>query len=114
MDSILCILSDSVIFVTLHIGFLFLVIYAFFGARKMKRDQVSVKRGKGSWKYFSLGYGILSVIVTQIISVSEFWKGYKVLITALDLGGLLYLAFFNSWFRNKIIGFVVASQRKEE
>jgi len=114
MDSILCIFSDSVIFVILHIGLLFLVIYAFIGERKMKRDIVSVKGSEKRWNHFYLAYGILSVVVTQIISISEFGKGYKVLITVIDLGVLLYLAFFNSWFRNKTIGFIVASQTKEE
>ena len=114
MDSILCILSDSVIFVTLQIGLIVLVIYAVIRARNMERDMADVKRSEKSWNYFYLAYGILSVIVTQIISISEFGKGYKVLITVIDLGGLLYLAFFNSWFRNKTIEFIVASQRKEE
>jgi len=114
MDSILCILSDSVIFVTLQIGLIVLVIYALLGERKMKHGPESVKRGEKSWGYFYITYGMLSVVVTQIISISEFGKGYKVLITVLDLGGLVYLAFFNSWSRNKIIQFIVALQNKEE
>lgn len=80
----------------------------------MKHDMPSVKRGDKSWNHFYLAYGILSVIVTQIISISEFGKGYKVLITVVDLALLLYLTFFNSWFRNKTIGFIIVSQSKEE
>ena len=115
MDSILCIFGDSVIFVILHIGLIILLIYAFIGERKMKRDPVvGLKRGEKGWNYFYLAYGILSVIVTQIISISEFGKGYKVFITVFDLGVLFYLAFFNSWFRNSTIKVIVASQTKEE
>lgn len=114
MDSIKCIFGDSVIFVALHIGLITLVIYAILGERKIKRDMASTKRGEKSWNYFYLAYGILSVVVTQIISISEFGTGYKVFITIIDLGLLFYLAFFNSWFRNKIIGLIVASQTKEE
>ena len=114
MDSLKYILSDSIVFVVLHLGLLVLVFCAIWGERKMKRDMAPVKRGKKSWNHFYLAYGILSVVVTQIISISEFGKGYKVLITVVDLAILLYLAFFNSWFRNKIIGFVVKSRTKEE
>jgi len=114
MDSLKCIFSDSIVFVALHAGLLALFIYAIWGQWKMKGDMPSVKRSEKSWNYFYLAYGILSVVVTQIISISEFAKGYKVLITVVDLAILLYLAFFNGWFRNKTIGFIVASQSKEE
>ena len=114
MDFLKCIFSDSVVFVILHIGLLALVLYAILCEPKMKRDIATVKRGEKSWNHFYLAYGILSVVVTQIISISEFGKGYKVLITVVDLAILLYLAFFNSWFRNKTIRFIVASQSKEE
>lgn len=80
----------------------------------MERDSGSVARGEKSWNYFYLAYGILSLFVTQIISLSECGKGYKVFITLVDLGTLLYLAFFNSWFRNKIIGLIAVSQTKKE
>jgi hypothetical protein len=114
MDSLKYILSDSIVFAVLHLGLLALVFCAIRGERKMKRDMASVKRGEESWNHFYLAYGILSVVVTQIISISEFGKGYKVLITVVDLAILLYLAIFNSWFRNKTIGFIVASKNKEE
>lgn len=114
MDWIQCIFHDSVVFVVLHIGLLALVVYAMWGERKMKCDMASVKRGQKSWDYFNLTYGILSVVVIQIISISDFGSGYKVFISIFDLGVLFYLAFFNSWFRNKTIGFIVASQIKED
>ena len=114
MDILKCIFSDSVVFVVLHIGLLVLVFYAILGERKMKRDWGSVTRGEKSWNHFYIAYGILSVVVTQIISISEFGKGYKVLLTVADLVILLYLAFFNSWFRSKTIGLIADSKRKEE
>lgn len=114
MELLHCILGDSVVFVALHVGLLVIVLYAIWGERKMKCDKVSVKRGEKSWAHFFLAYGILLVIVTQVISLSEFGKGYKVVITVVDLAALLYLAFFNSWFRNKMIGFILASKTKKE
>ncbi|MCD6295511.1 MAG: hypothetical protein J7M20_11490 [Deltaproteobacteria bacterium] len=107
-------ISDIVMVFGLHFGLLVLVLYSILGSHRMKRDMASVKRGEKSWNYFYLAYGILSVIIIQIISLSDFGKGCKVFIVFVDLGTLLYLAFFNSWFRNKIIGFIVKSQTKEE
>lgn len=107
-------IGDTAMILLLHVVLLVLVLYAIYGSQKMKRDMASVKRGEKSWNHFYLAYGILSVIVTQIISLSECGKGYKVFITTVDLGALLYLAFFNGWFRNKVIGFIAASQTMEE
>jgi len=107
-------ISDMVMMFGLHLGLLILVLCSILGSHRMKRDMAAVKRGAKGWNYFYLAYGILSVIVVQIISVSDFAKGCKVFIVFVDLGTLLYLAFFNSWFRNKIIGFIVKSQTKEE
>jgi dipeptide/tripeptide permease len=114
MDFLKYICEDSVVFVILHIGLLASFFYAVLAERKMNHDMPKVKRGTESWNHFYLAYGILSVIVTQIISISEFGKGYKVSITVIDLAILLYLAFFNNWFRNKTIGIIVASQSREE
>jgi hypothetical protein len=99
---------------SLHLGLLIIVLSAILGSYRMKRDDASVKRGEKSWNYFYLAYGVLSVIFIQVISLSESGKGYKVYIALVDLGTLLYLGFFNGWFRNKIIDFVVKSQTKEE
>ena len=114
MDLLKCIFSDSVVFLILQIGLLAILVYAILGEQKMKRDMLNIKRGEKSWNHFVLAYGILSIIVTQIISISKFGYGYKVFITVADLAILLYLAFFNSWFRNKTIDFIAASKNKEE
>lgn len=109
-----CIFSDVVMFSALHVGLLVFLICAVLGEWRMKRDIADVKRGQKSWDHFNLVYGILSVVVIQLISISEAGTGYKVIISVLDLSALFYLNFFNGWFRNKIIGLVVASQNKEE
>jgi hypothetical protein len=107
-------ISDMFMILLLHLGLLVIVLYSIFGSYRMKNDLGRVKRGEKSWNYFYLAYGVLSVIVIQVIGLSEFGKGYKVFMALVDVGTLLYLGFFNSWFRNKIIGFVVKSQTKEE
>lgn len=74
----------------------------------------SVKRGEKGWGYFPLAYGIASVVLLQVINVAEALEGYKTLISLLDLLILTYLVFFNSWFRNAIIGIISRSQQKWE
>jgi hypothetical protein len=73
-----------------------------------------VKRGTESWDGFYLVYGVLAVVFVELNSTTESLKGHKTLITLLDLGGLLYLCFFSSWFRNKIVGIINASKAMEE
>ena len=114
MNSASYIFGDSFVFIFLHIVLILTLAYSIFGEKRMKQDMASVKRSDKSWNYFYLAYGILSIVITQIISISECGKGYKVLITVIDLGILMYLSFFNNWFRNKTIGFIVASKMKEE
>jgi hypothetical protein len=46
----------------------------------MKGDGASIKRSEKSWSYFYLFYSVFSVILTQVISLSEVGKGYKVYI----------------------------------
>lgn len=113
MGIIKYLIGDSVIFIALQIGLIVLFLYAIWGDQKRKKRNIKIKRGEKSWDHFYMAYGFLSVVVTQIISISEFGKGYKIIFTVVDLLVLLYLSFFNSWFRNKIMGFIVASNEKE-
>jgi len=57
---------------------------------------------------------IVSILILQIINVSESYVNYKVLISIIDLSILLYLFYFNGWFRNKIIGILSKVQNLEE
>lgn len=108
------IISDTFMLIFLHLILLIIVLSAVQGSCRMKGDGASIKRGEKSWRYFYLFYSVLSVIMMQIISFSEIGKGYKIYIAVVDLLTLIYLAFFNGWFRNKIIGFVVKLLTKEE
>ena len=73
-----------------------------------------VKRGEKSMGYLYLTYGITSVIMMQIISVSDSLKSYKVIISVVNLSLLLYMFFFNGWFRNKVIRIIIKSTEMEE
>lgn len=111
-------LNDRVIFPLFE--FLFFGVFLYAVARERgwftKRGRLTrrAKRGEKSWGYFNLAYGIASVVLLQIINVADALEGYKTLISLVDLVILTYLAFFNSWSRNAIIGIISRSQQKWE
>jgi len=118
MKYITFILSDKVIFPVFEISFLLLFFYAFLkekGFFKNKsRSKLSVIRGKESWNNFYLAFGIASIILIQVINSANALRKYKMIISIINLIILVYLTFFNSWVRNKIIGFIINSQKKVE
>jgi len=111
-------LGDRVIFPLFE--FLFFGVFLYAVARERgwftKRGRLArrAKRGEKSWGYFNLAYGIASVVLLQIINVADALEGYKTVISLVDLVILTYLAFFNSWSRNAIIGIISRSQQKWE
>ncbi len=108
------IMSDQVTFIFFELLFLLFIVIAVWRNSRFKRSGGSVKRDQKTWNYFYLAYGIASVIMIQIISVSDWGKGYKVIISVANIGLLLYVTFFNGWFRNKIIGVIIKSQEMRE
>jgi hypothetical protein len=79
--------------------------------------EMKLKRGGGSWAYFPLAFNILLTIFISIISlIPGFYCSWIVKIALIILiSALLYkLCFFNSWFRNKIIGIFSKSKEMEE
>ncbi len=71
---------------------------------KLKRRVVALlERGEISWGYLTAALGILSLLSFQIIVVSDFFKGYKVIMHLFNQISFLYLCYFNNWFRNKLI-----------
>ena len=111
-------LSDKVIFPLFEFLFFAVFLYAVAKERgwftKHRGATLRVKRGEKSWGYFNLACGVASVVLLQVINVAEALQGYKTIISLVDLLILTYLAFFNSWFRNRIIGFIRRSQQKWE
>lgn len=79
-----------------------------------KRSGRAVKRGEKGNTVFYIFYGIISVILLQIVSITKEAEGYKVFFIILDLLLVLYLCFFNSWSRNKIIGIYGKFENKIE
>lgn len=114
----LIIFHDEFVFVIFQTFLVLIAAYGFVrdNSNRFRNGQcvATIKRGEQSWKDFNLVYGILALIVLQVINTSEAFKGYKTFITLLDLGLLLYLCFYNGWFRNKVLGLLVKSREMEE
>lgn len=118
MEIILVLLNDKIIFPAFEVLFFVLFIRAIIGEYwwlLIKTEAPKkVTRGEESWKMFYLGFGIVSVVLMQVINSSEALKGFKTIISIVNLAMLVYLAFFNGWFRNKTLGIITKSQQKEE
>jgi hypothetical protein len=76
--------------------------------------QMEAIRGELSRENFHLAYGLVSVLLLQVINVAEAGKGYKVLISIAGIGMLLYLFYFNGWMRNNVVRFVTRWRQRPE
>ena len=110
----MAILSDKIIFPLVQVLFFVFVAYAYYRAQLMKKDSASLTRSEKSWNYFYFSYGITSILLIQVINGADVTEGYRTILSVIDLGLLLYLTFFNGWYRNLIAKFVVRSQKMEE
>lgn len=84
------------------------------GVRVSDSSTLSALRGPESRQSFHLAYGLVSVVVLQLINTTEALQGYKTIVSILDLGVVVYLSYFSSWMRNKIVGWVGAWQRRPD
>jgi len=111
-------LEDCFIFPILQFLFLMSSVVVFIYDRGWLRQArgivAEVKRGAESWGYFHTVYGFLSIIFLEMINTTEAFKNYKTIVTVIDLGVLMYLCFFSSWFRSKIVGIVSKSKEMIE
>ncbi len=65
---------------------------------------LSVERGEQSMNLLYVAYGVVTLVFALAVQVAEAAQGYKVAIISFDYIALSYLFFFNSWFRNWILG----------
>lgn len=105
--------TDYITFATIHLAFYIFIFFAFVKDILWKRPG-KILRGEESQKFFYFTYGFVSVIVLQFIQVSEAFVGHKVLIAAIDLSLIFYLSFYNGWFRNWILGHIIAWKGRPE
>ncbi len=109
--------SDGVILITFEFLFLGLFVYALRIRWVIKRRTGAIAiitRGEESWQKLYIAFGIASLVILQLVNLSEFGRGYKVIISIIDLVCLVYLTFYNAWFRDKIIAIISKSKDMKE
>jgi hypothetical protein len=123
-----CILRDAYVFPAFESALGLLFLYAL--SRDLRLTQrlrhllrrrraglsatLSVDRGQESREQFHLAYGLVSVIVLQIVGVAESARGYKVILSLINLAVVVYLCYFSGWMRNNIVRWAGAWQRRSE
>ena len=66
-------------------------------------------RGERSMNSLYVIYGLTTVAITLAVDVSTAGVGSKTFLVMFDYAALLYLFFFNSWFRNRLFVFSIGS-----
>ena len=74
----------------------------------------SMKRGETSWRLLEFAYAIISVNVIQIVVSANAFPGWNATLAFFDLVAMIYLFFFNGWFRNCTLRVVGLAKSLEE
>jgi hypothetical protein len=115
---VLTLLSDKWTLGLFEAGLLMLFVYSIVRVTFLSRAKgfatAEVIRGPERWNKLYLAYGLASALTVLVINVSEAGKRYKVIISLFSLAILCYLFFYNGWFRNLIIEFIIKSTQLRE
>ena len=104
------VINDLAMLIVLHACLVAVLVTAMFGtvrARwRLTRGAVpaTVTRGERSMTVLYVAYAVATVSLSLAVDVAQAAAGYKVAIIAFDYVVLSYLFFFNSWFRNRLLG----------
>ena len=117
-EGLICVSNGKFVFAILQTIFVLLWINAERIEKKwfIRKSGVSatVKRGEPSIKIFFAVYAITSLIAIELISVADFLNDHQFTLMVINLTILTRLSFYNSWFRNKIVGLYMRMSAKEE
>ncbi len=114
MDNLLCVFSDYIMLLLVESVIFIVFILAIYKdiVGKLRGGPI-VTRGEKSL-LFLLSFWGMSIIIVNIINSSEVISNHKIVVSLLNVSVITYLNFFNSYFRNKIIGWIGKVQRFEE
>ena len=62
----------------------------------------------------NLAFGIVSVNILQIVGSSDALPNCRAALGFINVTAMIYLFYFNGWFRNKTIGFIGRSQEMDK
>jgi len=75
---------------------------------------LTVKRGEKSMAALYVMFGVATALFTFTIQVAGSFVNYKVILTIVDYGFLVYLFFFNSWFRDCLLRLFARIQEERD
>ena len=117
MDTFRYLFSDIVWLPLLEFVIVVILIWAIYqdvlAHRRVGGTGASVKRGEKSWSIL-LSFWALSIIIIEIIISSNLIPNHKVTVGLLNAGALIYLNLFSGYFKNKIIGWSIKLQNRED
>jgi len=96
---------DMLCLLAIHFTFCVMLIVAFIRDWHWQRPGKLI-RGETSWSKFYLTHALLLLLLFQVIGTTKApdnWNWFP-LLSIVDFLGVSYLAFFNGWFRNWLIG----------
>ena len=82
-----------------------MMIYSLLFSVLNRNSGMIVTRGNGSWELFSIMFGLVTLITTEILNNSSIFGEYKNLVFILNTSIIFYLCYKSDWFRNKTVGF---------
>ncbi len=94
------------------IVFIFAIVHD--GWRRHGDGIATVQRGPKSRAAFYVAFGMISLVLIHVVNSTSALVGFKTVFHLFNFTALVYIVFFNSWGRNKVIGVVNAFEQWEE
>jgi len=105
--------SDNILFWVLEASLVLVAVIAAIVDMRLRltsrKAEVSahITRGDRSMRIFYGVYTATTVILVALALQVELAKDHRVFFVFLNVGLVAYICFLNSWFRNKLIGWIV-------
>jgi len=119
IGTVLLLFKDRYIFWFFEIALVFTLLLAL--CRSFKSNgglQIRIKRSEKSWNHLNFILGLLQLIwieiLSEIIDKVDVVHDYKGIIMVFNFLALIYLCWFNAWFRNKIISYFIKLTNRED
>lgn len=115
MSGFLYLLSDNIIFPLFECLLMLIFLFGLLQDHLNRHSGRVVTRGEKSQRIIiGVASAIIAVVSNQIVANTDVWKNYRVILMLLNLFITSYLCFFNGWFRNKIMGWWIKFEKKQE
>jgi hypothetical protein len=113
-------LKQHVVLIVVEVALVAVLLWATVWRSRIRRREradgldIAVTRRPGSWTYLTIAFFVLFGFVGLIISIEDLPGRTKGILITVNTPVLLYLCFFNDWFRDKIVRNVNRSMKMKE